>query len=196
MMPGGSSTSARSPRRSRRPCASATSWSRRRCAPVFAKAKRLADRHTPSLEQEALADLIGSGAYERHVRRVRRANAERRAALLAALARTLPGAVTLAGTEAGLHIVAWLEGIPRAAEEDFVSRAANAGLGVYPISPLYDCTAHAPRPDCVGLVLGYAALTVADHRKRGRVAGRADPLAQAGVNGVDQASTTSRSDAH
>ena len=129
---------------------------------VFAKAKRLADRHAPSLEQEALADLIGSGAYERHVRRVRRANAERRAALLVALARTLPGAVTLAGTEAGLHIVAWLEGIPRAAEEDFVSRAANAGLGVYPIGPLYDRTAHAPRPDCVGLVLGYAALNVAD----------------------------------
>ena len=50
---------------------------------AFAKAKRLTDRHTPSLEQEALADLIESGAYERHVRRVRRRNGERRAALLA-----------------------------------------------------------------------------------------------------------------
>ena len=52
---------------------------------AFAAAKRLADRHTPALEQEALADLITSGAYERHIRRVRRRNGERRAALLAAL---------------------------------------------------------------------------------------------------------------
>ena len=44
---------------------------------AFAKAKRLADRHSPGLEQEALADLIESGAYERHVRRVRRRNGER-----------------------------------------------------------------------------------------------------------------------
>lgn len=132
---------------------------------VFAKAKRLMDRHTPSLEQEALAALIESGAYERHVRRVRRTNAERRTALLAALARHLPGAVTLAGTEAGLHIVAWLNGIPEAAEDDFIARASDAGLGIHPISPLYDGTGHAPRPDRAGLVLGYAALAVASIEK-------------------------------
>jgi GntR family transcriptional regulator/MocR family aminotransferase len=132
---------------------------------AVAKTKRLTDRHSPSLEQEALADLIESGAYERHVRRVRRRNSERRAALLAALSRSLPGAMTLAGTEAGLHIVAWLNGIPRAAEEGLVLRAAKAGLGIYPISPLYDPTGPAPRPDCAGLVLGYAALTVANIEK-------------------------------
>ncbi len=130
-------------------------------APVFATAKRLADRHTPSLEQEALAGLIESGAYERHVRRVRRTNAERRAALLAALARALPEAVTLAGTEAGLHVVAWLTGIPRAAEDGLAARARRAGLGIYPIGPLYDPAGPTPRPDCAGLVLGYAALSVA-----------------------------------
>ena len=37
-------------------------------ADLFARAKRLTDRHTPGLEQEALAELIGSDAYERHVR--------------------------------------------------------------------------------------------------------------------------------
>jgi GntR family transcriptional regulator / MocR family aminotransferase len=130
-------------------------------APVFAKAKRLTDRHTPSWEQETLAALIESGAYERHVRRVRRANAERRAVLLAALSRHLPGAVTLAGTEAGLHVVAWLNSIPCAAEAEFVACAAAADLGIYPISPLYDCAGRTPRPDCAGLVVGYAALTIA-----------------------------------
>lgn len=134
-------------------------------ASVFAQAKRLVDRHTPTLEQEALAALIESGAYERHVRRVRRANAERRAALLTALAPHLPRTVTLAGTEAGLHVVAWLNNIPRTAEQDFVARAGKAGLGIYPISPLYDLTGHAPRPDCAGVVLGYAALTVASITK-------------------------------
>jgi GntR family transcriptional regulator/MocR family aminotransferase len=54
----------------------------------FAKAKRLTDRHSASLEQEALAALIESGAYERHVRRVRRRNGERREALLTALSVT------------------------------------------------------------------------------------------------------------
>lgn len=132
---------------------------------AFAQAKRLADRHAPSLEQEALADLIESGAYERHVRRVRRRNGERRTALLAALSANLGDAVTLAGADAGLHIVAWLNGIPRAAEEDFAQQAANVGLGIYPISPLYDRTGSAPRPDCAGFVLGYAALSMASIEK-------------------------------
>ena len=61
--------------------------------------------------------------------------------------------------------MAWLNGISCAAEEGFVSWAANAGLGIYPISPLYDRTGHVPRPDCAGLVLGYAALTVVNIEK-------------------------------
>jgi GntR family transcriptional regulator / MocR family aminotransferase len=77
---------------------------------IFAEAKRLADRHTPSLEQEALTDLIGSGGYERHVRRVRRRNGQRRAALLAALSVTLGDEVTVVGADAGLHVVVTARG--------------------------------------------------------------------------------------
>jgi GntR family transcriptional regulator/MocR family aminotransferase len=124
----------------------------------FAKAKRLADRHAPGLEQEALADLIHSGAYERHVRRVRRRNGERRAALLAGLA-ALPGdAVTVAGAAAGLHVVAWLNHVPRAREEALVARAWAAGLGLYPVTPLYAPAPAAGMPDQAGLVMGYAGL--------------------------------------
>ncbi len=39
-------------------------------ASAFARAKRLTDRHSLGLEQDALAGLIESSAYERHVRRV------------------------------------------------------------------------------------------------------------------------------
>jgi GntR family transcriptional regulator/MocR family aminotransferase len=123
---------------------------------VFAQAKRMNDRHAPELEQAALAELIESGAYERHLRRVRRRNAERRAALLKALHLHLAGHVTIAGTDAGLHVLAWLDGLPQAREAKLVRRAAAVSLGIYGVSGLYD------RPDDparrAGLVLGYAAL--------------------------------------
>jgi GntR family transcriptional regulator/MocR family aminotransferase len=132
---------------------------------AFAQAKRLTDRHSPGLEQEALADLIGSGAYERHVRRVRRRNGERRDALLAALSVTLGDAATVVGADAGLHVVVWLNRIPMAQEDAFIARAHAAGLGLYPITPLYVPTPMAARPDTAGLVMGYASL---DERVIGR----------------------------
>jgi GntR family transcriptional regulator/MocR family aminotransferase len=124
----------------------------------FAKAKRLADRHAPSLEQEALASLIGSGAYERHIRRVRRRNADRRAALLAALSADLGDAVTVVGADAGLHVVVWLNQVPKAEEDALVVLARAGGLGVYPIGPLYASASAAGQPDAAGLVMGYASL--------------------------------------
>jgi GntR family transcriptional regulator/MocR family aminotransferase len=127
-------------------------------AAIFAEAKRLADRHTPSLEQEALADLIGSGGYERHVRHVRRRNGQRRAALLAALSATLGDEVTVVGADAGLHVVVWLDRVPRTREAVLVARARAAGLGVYPVSPLYARATAAELPSTVGLVMGYASL--------------------------------------
>ncbi|WP_448952431.1 MocR-like pyridoxine biosynthesis transcription factor PdxR [Labrys neptuniae] len=53
--------------------------------PVFTRAKQIMDRHSPALEQDALATLLESGAYERHIRRIRRRMAERRGTLLDAL---------------------------------------------------------------------------------------------------------------
>jgi GntR family transcriptional regulator/MocR family aminotransferase len=128
-------------------------------APLLATAKRMADRHTPGLEQEALAELIESGAYERHVRRVRRRNGERRAVLLAALAETLGEKVAVVGADAGLHVVVWLNNVPRAREEVLIAHADKAGLGIYPVSPLYAPSSAATELHSkVGLVMGYASL--------------------------------------
>ncbi|CAO3404413.1 MocR-like pyridoxine biosynthesis transcription factor PdxR [Azospirillum palustre] len=129
----------------------------------FRAAKRLADRHTPALEQSALANLLASGAYERHVRRVRRRNGERRAALLAALRTRFGDGVRVDGAEAGLHVVAWLTRFPLEREAMIVSAARAAGVGVYPITPLYDPSSlsgrpDSDRPDHPGLVIGYAGL--------------------------------------
>lgn len=126
--------------------------------PLFRKAKQLADRHAPMLEQCALAALIDSGAYERHVRRMRRANDRRRAALLAAVARHLPGQARIEGAAAGLHVVLWLDGIPWADEAAVVANARRHGVGVYPLSPLFAVT---PTTGVAGLILGYASLTCA-----------------------------------
>jgi GntR family transcriptional regulator / MocR family aminotransferase len=48
--------------------------------------KRLADRYSPVLEQLTLAQLIVSGAYDRHVRRMRGHYRRRRDRLVAAVA--------------------------------------------------------------------------------------------------------------
>ncbi|HUD32942.1 MAG TPA: PLP-dependent aminotransferase family protein, partial [Variovorax sp.] len=126
---------------------------------VFRQAKRLADRHAPSLDQRVLAALIDGGAYERHVRAARRANERRRAALLDAVARHLPGDARLAGTAAGLHAVLWLPSLRSGDETRLAALARGMGLGVYPVSPLFAAPSGdaAARP-CV-LILGYASLT-------------------------------------
>lgn len=124
----------------------------------FAAAKRLADRQPPGLAQEALAGFVESGAYERHVRRARRRNAERRAALLEALATTLGDRVAVVGAAAGLHVIAWLRDLPARREADLVAAAAAAGIGLYGVTPFYDPAGPGERPDRAGLVMGYAAL--------------------------------------
>ena len=52
---------------------------------AIAHAKRYADRGSPTLDQLALAALLESGRYDRHLRRMRKVYAGRRAALLPAL---------------------------------------------------------------------------------------------------------------
>ncbi|MEZ2220782.1 PLP-dependent aminotransferase family protein [Rhizobium sp. RCC_161_2] len=127
-------------------------------AEAFAAAKRLTDRHSPQLEQEAAAALIATGAYERHVRRTRRHNAARRATLLAALRAKLGDRLTIVGADAGLHVIVWCNAISANEENQLIERARQAGIGLYPVTPTY-AAAHAPyRPDRAGFIIGYASL--------------------------------------
>lgn len=123
---------------------------------VFANAKLLADRHSPLTEQEALASLIESGAYERHVRRMRRIYAGRRAVLLDALAKAFGETVVVEGAEAGLHIVVWFTRLPRSAERVLAEAARSRSVGIYSVSRHYGEGGEVP--DQLGLVFGYAAL--------------------------------------
>jgi len=128
--------------------------------PVFRQAKRLADRHAPMLEQQVLASLIESGAYERHVRRMRRENERRRAALLQAIAQCLPQDAQIDGSAAGLHVVLWLPFLRAQQEPTLVAAARREGVGVYPVGPLFAPSSLHERPRSAGLILGYASLTI------------------------------------
>ena len=127
---------------------------------VFRQAKRLTDRHAPLLEQQVLAALIDSGAYERHVRRMRRENERRRAALLQVIAQHLPKDVRIDGTAAGLHVVLWLPFLNAQQEPALVAAARREGVGVYPVGPLFAPSALDEQPLSAGLILGYASLKI------------------------------------
>jgi GntR family transcriptional regulator/MocR family aminotransferase len=86
-----------------------------------------ADRHTGVLDQLTLADLIGSGGYDRHVRRCRLMYRRRRDRLVAMLADRAPRA-RVTGLAAGMHAVVELP--PGRDEEDVVARAAARGLAL------------------------------------------------------------------
>jgi GntR family transcriptional regulator / MocR family aminotransferase len=119
----------------------------------FLHTKRLIDRGAPTLTQAAVADFIHEGHFERHLRRLRQEYGERRAALTAALARHLPGMVSYAAEEAGLHIMLYLrDGL---SETAVVERAARLGVGVYPGAPY-----HLQRPSPPSILLGFSGLTV------------------------------------
>lgn len=126
---------------------------------LFAAAKQIMDRHTPLIEQQALAAMLESGAYDGHVRRVRRRNAERQQALLDALRRRFGDRIRIEGAAAGLHVVAWFDDLPQKHEAALIKAARAKGVGIYPVSTLFVGLRGARKP--VGLVMGYSALEVA-----------------------------------
>ena len=128
----------------------------------FARAKQLADRHAPVLEQVVLAGLIRSGAYERHLRRLRRAHERRRATLIETLTRYLGLRGQIEGTDSGLHVVLWALDVPMRAEQAVVARARALGVGVWPVTPLYAEGTRLRQRQCAGFVLGYAGLDRTD----------------------------------
>jgi GntR family transcriptional regulator/MocR family aminotransferase len=125
----------------------------------FLAAKWAADRFSAPLYQEALAELITSGQFERYLRRAGARNAGRRRALIAALRECFGGRVDIAGENTGVHLVVWLNDVRPRELDALIARAARAGVGIYSVTPYY-----AEPPRCAGLLFGYAALTEAEIR--------------------------------
>ena len=100
---------------------------------ALARGKRLADRGSPGLDQLALATLIESGRYDRHLRRMRTEYAKRREALLGAMARHAPS-LHVTGLAAGFHAVLHLP--PGADERQIIDQARRRGVGLYGMTPM------------------------------------------------------------
>jgi GntR family transcriptional regulator/MocR family aminotransferase len=116
-------------------------------ADSVAEEKRMGDRGSSTLDQLALAALLESGRYDRHLRRMRTVYGRRRARLIATLARHAPG-VRLTGLAAGFHAVAHL---PAAADEQAVVAAARARLvGLYGMSDFRAAGATVPPQLVIG----------------------------------------------
>lgn len=116
-------------------------------------AKRNADLGNAVLPQLVLAELMTSGALDRHLRLLRRRHIRRRDAMIAAVARHLPGA-TAHGAAAGLHLMITVPGA--LADTDLAAATLARGVKVQPL------TWHCQRPYRPGLVLGYAARTTTE----------------------------------
>ncbi|MFC7528781.1 PLP-dependent aminotransferase family protein [Actinoplanes sp. GCM10030250] len=120
----------------------------RRMQAELLAAKHASDLGNPALPQLVLAELIGSGDYERHLRAVRARQRRRRDALLAGLRAHLPQA-RVVGVAAGLHLLVLLPG--EDSDVELAERVGALGVQVHPLSW------HRQRPGPNGLVLGYAA---------------------------------------
>ncbi|GAA4473066.1 MocR-like pyridoxine biosynthesis transcription factor PdxR [Phytohabitans houttuyneae] len=126
------------------------------CPPAMTEAlveeKQIHDRGCPGLDQLALATLISSGRYDRHLRRMRSLYAARRSALAESLARHAP-TVRLTGLAAGFHAIAHLpDGVTEAAA---ITEARRRGVGLYGLTPLTSGGRAVP----ARLVLGFGNLS-------------------------------------
>jgi GntR family transcriptional regulator / MocR family aminotransferase len=110
------------------------------------------DLHVPAPNQIAFAELLGSGAYERHVRRMRARYRLRRDRLVAMLADRAPS-ITPVGISAGLRVLLELPAECPSAEE-LAEQALEREIELFPVGRFHH---HGP-PARDGVVLGYGAL--------------------------------------
>jgi GntR family transcriptional regulator / MocR family aminotransferase len=118
------------------------------CAAVAAE-KEMSDRGSCTLDQLALATLLTTGRYDRHLRRMRTVYAARRTALTDAFARHAPR-VQLTGLAAGFQAVAALP--PGADEPAVIAAARDRGVGLHGIGSY---RGHPDRAAPAALVMGF-----------------------------------------
>jgi len=126
--------------------------------------KFLSCRGVPQLDQAALARLIETGRFDRHLRRVRDSYRQRRDTLVTAVDEHLAGA-SITGLDAGHHALLQLP--PGVDEERVVAQAAAAGIAVRGLGD-YRVTAddEAPRdPLPAALLIGFGNLTTRQIRE-------------------------------
>ncbi len=120
---------------------------------VFVAAKRLTDRHSPSLEQRVLADFFAEGHFARHLRRMRRRNSHRLQVFRQALQDVFGTRAQAASSAAGIHLMVSFPNDSTSDVERWVRESRALGVGLYPLAPYF-----ARPPKIPGLLFGYANL--------------------------------------
>lgn len=109
--------------------------------PVMA-ARSVLERFPPMLEQAVLAEFIGDGHMEQHMRRMRELYTARLQALAEAVKREIPDVMELAPVRSGLQIVGWLA---KGIDDVEASHAAFEQMGIYS-APLSRLVVERPLP--------------------------------------------------
>ncbi len=123
--------------------------------PAVVACKWLSDRGCPMLLQRTVAELMATGEYDRHIRRMLRRYRTRREALIGELQARLGSDVEIRGGTSGSHVAVWLPRLAPQRVEELIARCKAQGVGVYSIA------SHATLPlERAGLMLGYGLLDV------------------------------------
>ncbi len=122
---------------------------------AIAAAKHLADWHTPTQSQCALAKFMADGSLQKHLRRCHAAYAPRRERLLRRFADDLAPWFELVPASAGFHVAALCRGPLDIAT--LVNLARRVDVGLYPLAGF----SHSETPRA-GLILGYGLIETAD----------------------------------
>jgi len=117
---------------------------------VIRMARSTVSRQPPGVDQAALADFIGEGHLERHIRATLQIYRPRHEALVDAIRQYGNGVLETSATGIGMYLVAWL---PKGVDDRLAAKVAFAsGVDTVPLSSF------SVRPLRLGgLVLGYSA---------------------------------------
>jgi len=130
---------------------------------AFAMARAITDRHAPGDAQAVLARFIDEGHLLRHLRRMRELYVERQQVLREALADASDGALQLAPSDRGMHLLH--EAASGSDDESLSRRAQAAGVMLAPLSRYaMDSTRR-------GWLFGYAGYGADEIRAAARVVG-------------------------
>jgi GntR family transcriptional regulator/MocR family aminotransferase len=125
---------------------------------AFRAVKWLADRGSPPLEQQAVAALLESGAYESTRRRSVRASTARRDAMVSAIEKHFDAKEVIAtGAASGTHLFLRLQRLRANATDRLLEAARANGVHAYSGRPYYQ---RAPRN--ATLLLGYTTVAIDD----------------------------------
>ncbi len=118
------------------------------------RVKRFDDLGSPTVEQAALAAFMRSRQFEKYLRRTVAELERRRAVFMDSLRRHCGERIAVQETQAGTHLVVWLQRLQSSQLMRLIELGVARGLGLYPIDLYYR-----DPPERPGLILGYAALS-------------------------------------